>query len=244
LSKLEIELKLAEDDYNRKMQLKEKNVISQQDYDLAASKVAGLKADIRKIVAQIEKSEIRAPFDGTLGLRYVSPGEVVTTSTVLAVLVQDDNLKLEFSVPERYAQHLRKGQKISFTSGNSSSRHSASVYAHDPSVDETTRSLKVRAIVTNRNRELLSGSFARVYIQLGGSGKTIIIPPQSLVPVLGGQSTVVVRSGKAFFQPVETGARSATEVEILSGLKHGDTVLVTGLLQVRKGMPLSVSIIE
>ncbi len=244
LSKLEVELKLATEELDRKTQLKEKGVISQQDHDLAVSKVAALKADIRKITAQIEKSEIRAPFDGTLGLRHVSLGEVVTPSTVFASLVQDDNLKLEFSVPERYAQHIKKGQKVVFTSGTSNSKYSASIFAHDPIIDETTRSLKVRAVVSNRNKVLLPGSFASVHLNLSGSDKTTVLPPQSLIPVLGGQSVVVSRGGKAIFQSVRTGARTATEVEVISGLNHGDTVLITGLLQVRKGMPLSVSIVE
>lgn len=242
LSKLEIDLKLAKEDYDRKSRLKEINAISQQELDVAENRVDGLKSDILQSKAQIEKSEVRAPFDGTIGLRYVSPGAFVGSNTILAKLVQDNPLKLEFSVPERYALGVEKGVKATFSLGYNPTLYDAIIYAYDPLIDQATRSLKVRAMVQNPNGKLLAGSFARVNLQMNTNSKTIIIPPHALVPVLGGQSVVLARSGKAFFQKVEIGVRTATEVEIITGIQPNDTLLVSGLIQVRQGMPITVNV--
>ncbi len=242
LSKLEIDLKLAQEDLDRKVRLKEINAISQQELDVALNRVDGLKADMQQAKAQVEKSEVRAPFDGTIGLRFVSPGTFVGANTVLAKLVQDNPLKLEFSVPERYAQGVEKGMKASFSLGHNPTLNEATVYAFEPLIDPATRSLKVRAWVQNPSGKLLAGSFARVNLKFNTHSKTIIIPPHALVPVLGGQSVVLAKGGKAVFQPVEIGLRTATEVEVVSGIQPNDTLLVSGLIQVRNGMPISVMV--
>ncbi|PKL81446.1 MAG: efflux RND transporter periplasmic adaptor subunit [Ignavibacteriae bacterium HGW-Ignavibacteriae-3] len=244
LEKLKSDLKLAEDDVARKQRLKEINALSQQDLDVAINKVEGTKADIMLAQAQIEKAEIRAPFAGRIGLRNVSPGSFIGTNTVLATLIQDNPLRLEFSVPERYAFGIAKGKEVTFTLGHYPTIHKATVYATESVIDAQTRALRVRAECPNPKGELIPGSFARVAFKIDGNLETILIPPHALVPVLGGQNVVVVRSSKAVYSPVEIGARTATAVEVVSGIQPGDTVLLSGLLQVREGMTVSTTIVD
>jgi membrane fusion protein (multidrug efflux system) len=244
LEKLKSDLKLAHDDLDRKQRLKEINALSQQDLDVAVNRVDGIKADIKLSEAQIEKAEIRAPFDGRIGLRNVSPGSFIGTNTVLATLTQDDPLRLEFSVPERYAFGIQKGKEVTFTLGHYPTTYKATVYATESVIDFQTRALRVRAHCSNPKGELIPGSFARVSFTLNGNPETLLIPPHSLVPVLGGQNVVITRNGRAVFVSVETGVRTATAVEVVSGIQPGDTILLSGLLQVREGMAVSTNIVD
>jgi len=235
---------LAQDDLERQQRLKEINALSQQDLDVAINRVDGIKADIRLSEAQIEKAEIRAPFDGRIGLRNVSPGSFIGANTVLATLIQDNPLRLEFSVPERYAYSVKIGKEVTFTLGHYPTQYKATIYATESVIDQQTRALRVRAHCPNAKGDLIPGSFARVSFTLNGNVEALLIPPHALVPVLGGQNVVLAKYGRATFAPVETGVRTATAVEIVSGIQPGDTLLLSGLLQVREGMPVLVSTVE
>ncbi|MDD2548902.1 MAG: efflux RND transporter periplasmic adaptor subunit [Bacteroidales bacterium] len=244
LEKLKSDLKLAEDDLQRKQRLKEINALSQQDLDVALNKVDGIKADIKLSEAQIQKAEIRAPFDGRIGLRHVSPGSFIGANTILATLIQVNPLRLEFSVPERYAYGVKVGKEVTFTLGNYPTEYNAKIYATESVIDLQTRALKVRALCSNLKGELIPGSFARVSFTINGSPETLLVSPNALVPVLGGQNVVLARNGKATFVPVEIGIRTSTAVEIVSGINPGDTLLLSGLLQVREGTPVLTNIVE
>ena len=244
LEKLKSDLKLAKDDLQRKQRLKEINALSQQDLDVALNKVDGIRADIKLSEAQIQKTEIRAPFDGRIGLRHVSPGSFIGANTILATLIQINPLRLEFSVPERYAYGVKVGKEVSFTLGHYPTEYKAKIYATESVIDLQTRALKVRALCPNLKGELIPGSFARVSFTINGSPKTLLVSPNALVPVLGGQNVVLARNGKATFVPVETGVRTSTAVEIVSGINPGDTLLLSGLLQVREGTPVLTNIVE
>lgn len=244
LEKLISDLNLAQEDLQRKERLKEINALSQQDLDVATNRVDGIKADIRLSEAQIAKAEIRAPFDGRIGLRHVSPGSFIGANTVLATLIQDNPLRLEFSVPERYAYGVNIGKEVSFALGHNPKEYKATIYATESVIDLQTRALKVRATCSNTKGELLPGSFARVSFSINGNLQAMLIPPHALVPVLGGQNVVLARNGRATFVPVETGVRTPTAVEIVSGLTLSDTLLVSGLLQVREGSPVTVNMVE
>ena len=244
LDKLRSDLNLAEEDLLRKLRLREINALSQQDLDAAVNKVDGIKADIRLSQAQIEKAEIRAPFDGRIGLRNVSPGSFIGANTILATLIQDNPLRLEFSVPERFAYSVQKGKEVVFTLGYYPTQYKATIYATESGIDQQTRALRVRANTPNPKGELIPGAFARVSFTINGSPETLLVPPHALVPVLGGQNVILTRNGKATFVPVETGVRTATAVEIVSGIQTGDTLLTSGLLQVREGTFVSPILID
>ncbi len=244
LDKLKSDLELALENLERNQRLKDINALSQQELDVAINRVDGIKAEIRLAEAQIQKAEIRAPFDGKIGLRNVSPGSFIGANTVLATLIQDNPLRLEFSIPERYAYGVKAGKEITFTLGHQPNEYKATIYATESAIDQQTRALRVRAMCSNPQGELLPGSFARVSFILSGNPKTILIPPQTLVPVLGGQNVILARNGKATFVPVETGIRTATSVEIISGIEPGDTLLLSGLLQVREGTTINTTIVD
>jgi membrane fusion protein (multidrug efflux system) len=244
LEKLKSDLKLAKDDLDRKQRLKEINALSQQDLDVATNRVDGIKADIRLSEAQIEKAEIRAPFDGRIGLRNVSPGSFIGANTVLATLIQDNPLRLEFSVPERYAFGVKIGKEVEFSLSHHPASYKATIYATESVIDQQTRALRIRAKCPNPKGELIPGSFARVSFTLNGDLETLLIPPHALVPVLGGQNVILARNGKATYMPVEIGIRTSTAIEIVSGIQPGDTILLSGLLQVRESMPVSTTIVD
>ncbi|MBN1988250.1 MAG: efflux RND transporter periplasmic adaptor subunit [Bacteroidales bacterium] len=243
LQRLKADEQLAQDDESRKKRLLEINAISQQEYDVAQNKLDGLKADISQAQAQIAKLEIRAPFGGTIGLRYVSPGAFVSTSTPIATLIQANPIKLEFAVPERYVSVFRKNQPVEFSIVGSHKKYGAKVYAAESKIDPQTRAIKVRAHANNSNGELVPGSFARVSLLLDKTLGTIMVPPQTLVPEIKGQKVFLYKGGKAIEQLVETGVRTGTYVEVISGLNVGDTLITTGLNQIRNGVPVQVNIV-
>ena len=242
LKKLNLDLKLAQEELTRKTRLLAINALSQQEVDIAQNKVDGLKAEIDLSNAQVEKAEIRAPFDGRIGLRNVSPGGYVSSATTLATLVKDNPIKLEFALPERYVASLTKDKTIEFSLGHHPKVFKATIYATESTIDPTTRSLKIRALVPNPEGELISGFFARVQFRVNGDVQSLIIPPHALIPALGGQTVAQYKSGKVTIVPVEIGTRTPTSVEIIQGIQVGDTLIVSGLLQVRNGIPVNITI--
>lgn len=244
LEKLKLDLKLAEDDEIRKKRLLEINALSQQEYDIALNKVDGMKADIKLAEAQIEKAEVRAPFSGKIGLRYVSPGSFISTNTNVATLVQTDPVKIEFAIPERFGDLIRKGKEVTFSTTTRSELKKATVYAFEPMIDPQTRSISVRALSSNKNGELIPGAFVKVNIRFDEAPKTLLIPPQSLIPELGGQKVYLIKNGKVKESKVVIGTRTAVYVEIINGVNSGDSLITTGLIQLREGMPVRPTIVK
>lgn len=239
LRKAEANLKLARDDSGRKEQLLAVNGISQEQYDAAQAQLAGLQAEADELRARIAKSTIRAPFSGKVGLRSVSEGGYVSSNAVIARLQQIDPIKVEFAVPERYGRMMKPGTAITFTLEGDTATYGGEVYAVDPSVDATTRTVKVRARSANKDGHLLPGSFAKVDVRLERMTDALVVPAEALIPDIEGQKVLVVRNGKATSQRVKTGIRSANSVQLTSGVQSGDSVMVTGLLAVREGMPVA-----
>jgi len=244
LQKKQYDEKLAADDEMRKKRLIEINAISIQDYEAAQNKLDGIRAEIEQTKAQIAKAEVRAPFDGRIGLRYVSMGAYISTNTTLATLVQDNPLKIEFSVPERYSAYIKNGLEVAFTAGDSPTKYQAFIYASESAIDANTRSLKVRAKYPNVNGKILPGSFAKVNILFQNLPTAIMIPPQSIVPDMENQTVFVVKGGKAERKIITVGERTGVSAEVLSGVSVGDTLVVTGLNSLKAGSPLAVNIID
>jgi membrane fusion protein (multidrug efflux system) len=145
LRKAEANLKLGTDDEVRKKQLLAVSGISQEQYDASQAQLAALLADADNLRAQVAKSTIRAPFNGKVGLRSISEGGYVGSNILIAKLQQTDPMKVEFAVPERYGRIMKPGAMIHFTMEGDTSIYTGEVYAVDPSVDATTRTVKVRA---------------------------------------------------------------------------------------------------
>jgi len=239
LNKLEIQLQLAQQTEKRQSQLLKIQGISQQDYDISLLQVNSLKADIGIIKTSIEKTEIRAPFSGKLGLRNISNGAYVNPSSVIAVINQTDQLKLDFSIPEKYIGKIKNGQLVQFRVEGSMDSLVARIIATESKVTENSRSLLVRAFVESNNPSLLPGSFAKVSVGFDPDENAILIPTQAILPQARGKKVILYKSGTAFFADVKTGSRTPDKVQIIEGLSVGDSVVTTGLLSIRPDSPIS-----
>lgn len=231
---------LAEREEYRKARLLEIKAISQEEYDLAWQQLQSISSEISLLKAQIEKTEIRAPFDGRIGLRQVSPGGYLSANSPIAVIQQLDPVKIEFNIPEKYALSLVNGMKVKFSLENSQEVFEAEVYAVESSIDPSTRSMRARALCRNSNGKLIPGSFARVNIVLAQIPDAITIPSESLITEMEGNRVYLLKDGKASSVKVSTGLRTSSEIQITSGLSAGDSLIITGLMQISDGTPVSV----
>lgn len=234
MEQLKIQLALADTTLERQQKLLEINGISRQTVDVSQNQVASYKAQIDYYEAEISKTEIRAPFSGRLGLRQVSEGAIVSPTTLVTKIYQNNPLKLEFSVPERYSDQTKIGDHVSFTtSAHIRDTFSGTVYAINPGIDPDSRTLTMRAHVKNDKDLLTPGAFASVRIDLKEIDNALMVPTQSLIPTTKDDQLVISKDGKAQFVSVKTGMRTKDKVQILSGIQAGDTVLTTGILQVQ-----------
>ncbi len=236
LTKLRAQLSLAEKTEERLRKLLEVEGINRADYDVAVNQVNTIRADIGVTQANISRTVVRAPFSGTIGLRNVSPGAYVSPQTVLATLQQVSRSKIDFTLPEAYANAVKTGKDVVIDINGEKRR--ATVLAVEPTANTTTRNVTVRAIVDNG--VINPGSFVKVLIDAGSKAKTILVPTASIIPEANARKVIVVKNGKGINTTVETGLRTASGVEILSGLNEGDSVVVTGVLYVRPNSKLKV----
>lgn len=241
LSKLKVQLNIAEKTVERQRDLLAISGISQQDFDLSALAVDNLKADIETTTINISKTEIRAPYEGQVGLRRVSLGTYISPSETIATIRQVKQLKLEFSIPEKYAKNIRRGDLINFKVDGGSVDHQAAVIATEGNVEPTTRTLKVKALVKESHTELVPGIFAKINLQLGKNDKALMVPTQSIIPQARNKQLILFRKDSAQFAVVETGIRDSSYVQILSGIKPGDTVVTTGLMAVRPNAKIKLT---
>jgi membrane fusion protein (multidrug efflux system) len=241
LRKLQVQLKINEKTAERNRELLKINAISQQDYDLSSLNVENLKADIETTRIAISKTEIRAPYKGTVGLRNISLGSYISPSDIVTTIRQVDQLKLEFSIPEKYAQEIGPGYQIKFRVDGGVQDHQANVIATENSVDQNTRTLKIKALVKENHRELVPGVFAKINLQLGKNAKALLVPSQAVIPNIRNKQVILLRKDSALFTVVETGIRDSSYVQILKGVKAGDTVVTTGLMAIRPNGKIKVT---
>lgn len=232
LQKAEIRKKLAEEKEYRQRMLLEKKGISQETYDVVLNDLSSSKADINNIKALIDKTEIRAPFNGTIGLRYVSEGSYVSPTTKIATLQNINPVKIDFSIPQRFAHVISVGNVISLKSP-AGKKYQAKVYALEPKIDPATRNLQVRAICSNEKGELMPGSYVNVNLALNDVKNAITIPTQALALDITGERVFVYKNGIAVPKKVVSGIRSEENVQIVDGLTVGDTIITSGIMQLR-----------
>jgi membrane fusion protein, multidrug efflux system len=238
LEKLEAQLKMAEAKEFRQRSLLDKDAISQESYDQVQTDVQSIKADINLIKARISETELRAPFDGIIGLRYVSEGSYTTSSTKLARLIKISPIKIEFSISEKYASEIKIGYPITFKIVGNNKEFNASVYAIDPKIDIDTRTIVLRALYQNKNEELRPGTFAGITLELSKIDNAIAIPTEALIPEMEGEKVFIYKKGKAQTVKVTTGLRTESKIQITEGLKFGDTLITSGIMQLRQNLPI------
>lgn len=239
LAKSKVQLDLAQKTEGRYRQLLDVSGINQSDYDAALNTVNGYKADIMYTQSLIDKTVIRAPFSGIIGLRQVSPGAYVSPATVLATLQQTSKIKIDFTIPENYGTYIKLGSVIDVEyDGSTGRRGRAMVVATEPGANTDTRNLKVRAMLAEAN--INPGAFVKVFINTGAGRSSIVVPTNCIIPDDRNNQVIVVKKGLANFVNVQTGIRQANTVEITGGLNPGDSVVVTGVLFARPKSKLQV----
>ena len=241
LRRISYQINLARIREQRQKELLSRNAIAQEDYDIALNERNTLKAQSDRVQAQIDKMEIRAPFDGIIGLQEVSAGSYVTPEVVISSLQKIDRVKIEFSIPERYRPAVQRDQTIRFQVEGSEVMKEGRIYALQPRVDRETRTLRMRALADNPDMTILPGAFARVEVDLSEVSDALLIPSEALVPEMTGYSVFVYEDGRVHARDVRIGTRTDRKVLISEGLAPQDTVITTGLLQVRDGMPVHLA---
>jgi membrane fusion protein (multidrug efflux system) len=236
----EVEEKQASDLESRARHLFEAKGISQEEYDKAANALKMVQAQREVIEAQLAKTQIVAPFDGVIGLRYVSEGSFASTDMLVATMQDIDPIKVEFSVPEKYVKEIKKGTEITVLVGDSKEQYKGVVYAVESKIDLATRTIKARAKIPNPNGDLIPGSFAKVDITLEQFPNAIVIPSESIIPEMTGEKVFICVNGKARSVPVKTGIRTETSIQIVEGINPQDTLVVTGLLQLSDGKAVQI----
>ncbi len=232
--KLQLQLTLAEEKEARQKKLLDISAVSKEEYDVVLNQMKVAKAEVENMVAQIAKTEIRAPFSGVVGLRKLSEGSFITPSNVVVTMQQIDPIKVDFSVPEKYMDKIKRGDKVIFSVQGLDGTYTARIYAIDPKIDMTTRTVQLRALASNTSSRIFPGAFANIQLVLDKNESAIMVPTESIIPILKGQKVYLYRNGKAQEQMVETGVRTPTQIEIVKGLKTGDTVVVTGVMSIRQ----------
>jgi membrane fusion protein (multidrug efflux system) len=238
LNKSKAQLELAEQTQIRQGELMKVNGISLLDYDQSVLQVHSIKADIEVLKVQIRKTEVHAPFDGVIGLRNISLGAQVTPSTSLATIRSIKQLKLDFSVPEKYSTQVKPGSKVQFTIQGDDNKHEAIVMATEEGIDPGTRNLKVRAMVKMDSSLFIPGTFANVELRLNENKNALMVPTQAIIPRERDKQLIVARSGKAQFIKVKTRIRQESMIEVTEGIQPGDTVVTTGILFIKSGASL------
>lgn len=238
LARAESRIGLARRQAERQAALVSTGGTSRENEDLATSEVRVREAEMALIKAQLAKAEIRAPFDGIIGLRYLSAGAFVTPATRIATLQKIDKLKVEFAVAERHLERVQRDADVMITIAGMSEPVPGKVYAIEPRIDSATRTLRLRARVDNPGGKALPGGFATVEMSLQKIPDALLVPATALVAGLNEQRVFVLVNGKAEPRTVRIGLRLPREVQIVSGLEPNAAVITSGQLQLRPGMPV------
>lgn len=238
LSKAKAQLDLAIINEQRNKQLLAVKAINQSDYDVSLQQVKSIQADVAYTQSLIDKTVVKAPFTGQIGLRQVSVGAYINTSTTIATLQSLGNLKMDFTIPELYGSYVAVGKKVKISLLNADDKKmDATITAIEPQIIASSRNLKVR---TSFKGNILPGAYTKVYLQELKTSTSIMLPSNVIIPDSKSKQIVIVKNGKAKFVNVETGYRTQTAVEITKGIQKGDSVIVAGMLFVKDGSKLKI----
>jgi membrane fusion protein (multidrug efflux system) len=235
IRKQEYNIKLYRDQERRQRTLLDKEYISAQEYEQANNQLLTAQSDLQALRATLDKAYVRAPFDGVLGLTTATVGTYVSPGTEITTLSRVRPVKIDFAVPGRFASNVRVGDVVSVTDEGTNKKYDAKVYAIDPQIDPVSRTLPVRAHYANTHNELRPGAFVKVNLQLGASTDALQVPTEAVIPEASGYSVYTVQGGKMVPKKVKIGIRSDKVIQITDGLAVGDSVIRTGILQVKPG---------
>lgn len=235
IRKQEYNIKLFRDQERRQRTLLDKEYISAQEYEQANNQLLTAQSDLQALRATLDKAYVKAPFDGVLGLTTATVGTYVSPGAEITTLSRVRPVKIDFAVPGRFANNVRVGDFVSVTDESTNKQYEAKVYALDPQIDPVSRTQPVRARYANAKNELRPGAFVRVNLKLGESTDALQVPTESVIPEASGYSVYTVQDGKMVPKKVKIGIRSDKVIQITDGLAVGDSVIRTGILQVKPG---------
>ncbi|MDR1585445.1 MAG: efflux RND transporter periplasmic adaptor subunit [Prevotellaceae bacterium] len=241
LKKIESQMPLAQERVKRQEALLKKDAVSQEAYESVATELEKLKADVELVKARIAQTELRAPFDGIIGLRQVSEGAYASPATIVSHLTKISPLKIEFSVNEKQADDIKPGTKLQFTLDGSMKTYQAEVYAVETNLERQTLTLKARAYYANADKKLKPGHSVAIETNIREISNTLVAPAISIIAEMGRDIVYVYRGGKARRVEVKKGLRTASSVQILSGLQQGDTLITSGVMQLRDGLAVEIA---
>jgi len=236
-------LKLSEANHERARQLLQDKLISQQEYDQAASTREVNQATVDLQRRRLKDARILAPFAGIVGARQISPGQVITRSTTLTWLVDLDIVKVEVNVPERYLQELRVGRPLEFSvAAFPGEKFRGEIYFVSPQINENLRTALIKARIPNADHKLRGGMFASLELTLQVRAAAIVIPEPAIMSNGDAFSVFVVdKDGNAQIRAVQIGLRLAGKAEVLKGLNAGEKVVVEGIQKLRPGGPVKLA---
>lgn len=240
LKQIQVQILLAEQTEYRNKVLYSKEAISKEEYDISLTSLNSYKAQADLAKAQIAKTEVRAPFSGIIGLRNISPGGYLSPQGSIATLVNIDPAKITFSIPERYLGLAKVGNKVNFTVESSQQKLTATVYAIEPNIDVNSRSITLKARAENPKGLLKAGSFAKIHFTLDNVPQTIMVPTEAVIPDIKGSNVFIAQHGLAIQKAIKTDTRTDKSIQVIDGLKAGDSLIVTGIIQMRAKAPIKV----
>lgn len=238
LQKVEYNQELARKIETRQQKLLKVEAINLEEYDVTSNNIRVLDAEKEVIESQLEKTEIRAPFNGRIGLKNISEGAYLAPGTPIVTIIQSNPVKIDFTVPEKYTSNIRVGSTVTFNLDGDEVNHSARIIALDPKVDESLRTLRIRAVASNPAGKFVPGTFVKVKANLAANNKAVMIPTEAIVPVLKGKKVFIVRNGKAEEAMVTTGLRTDKKIQVLGGLRQGDSLITSGIMALKPGSPV------
>src|SRR5690606_23675155 len=200
------------------------------EYDVALAEYKTTEAQIQLVEAQIAKTVLRAPFSGVIGFRKISKGGYVSPTSEIAQLVNTSQLKLDFSIPEKYATTVKKNSIVHINVDGDSTTYDARIYAIEPILLASSRTLRVRALVDNSDSKLIPGLFVNITFPLEPLNDAILIPAEALIPVQNGKMVFVMKEGKARRIQEQSGARYNDIVLINEGLFIYGTIFPSGVM--------------
>ena len=238
LKGLKAQLEIAKSDSARNEALIDVQGVSQETVDKSNAQIKELQAQIEEMEVNISLANVKAPFSGRVGMRDFSVGAYLSQGATITTLVQSDRLKVDFEVPGHYLGHIRTGETVALV--YQADTLEARVYAIDPLIDMNSRTIRVRCVMDNPGEKYMPGIFVEVIIPINSDDKAIVVPTAAIIPALNIQTVYVYHNGRGFRKEVELGPRTDQEVQVLQGLNPGDTIIMTGLLEIKDNMPVTI----
>jgi len=230
---------LMKDKEQRQKSLFEKQLISVEEYETSVNNFETADADMQILKAQLEKTKIIAPFTGKIGLTSVTEGAYLGTGSKICNLVSIDNQYVECAIIERYAPYLKKGMKFTFTLSDNPTVYNAEIIAIEPVIDEATRSVSLKAKCLETDERLISGMFVKASVTIN-QHEGVLVGGDAVISDIEGYKIYTVKGNTAMPVLVKTGFRDEKNVEILSGIKPGDTYITSGAFMLRPGSQIEI----